>query len=40
MPLVGDHGEPRSSLVYASGYLLLWIAVAGLMRWKGVRMRI
>ncbi len=40
VPLVGDHGEPRSSLVYASGYLLLWIAVAGLMRWKGVRVRI
>lgn len=40
VPLVGDHGEPGSSLVYALGYLLVWIAVAGLMRWKGVRVRV
>ena len=40
VPLVGDHGEPRSSLVYALAYLLLWIGVAGLMRWKGVRVRV
>ncbi len=40
VPLVGDHGEPRSSLVYALLYLLLWMAVAGLMRWKGVRVRV
>ncbi len=40
VPVVGDHGEPRSSLVYALLYLLLWMAVAGLMRWKGVRVRV
>ncbi len=40
VPLIGDHGEPGSSLAYALGYLLLWIAVAGLMRWKGVRVRV
>jgi predicted acyltransferase len=40
VPLVGDHGEPRSSLVYAVAYLFLWTAVAGLLRWKGVRVRV
>ncbi len=40
VPLVGDHGEPRSSLVYGLGYLLPWVAVAGLLRWKGVRVRV
>ena len=40
VPLVGDHGEPRSSLVYALLYLLLWVVVAGLMRWRGVRLRV
>lgn len=40
VPLIGDHGEPRSSLVYALGYLLAWIGVAGLLRWKGVQVRV
>ncbi len=40
VPIVGDHGEPRSSLAYALAYLLLWIAVAGLLRWRGVRVRV
>ena len=40
VPVVGDHGEPRSSLLYAVVYLTLWITVAGLMRWKGVRVRV
>ena len=40
VPLVGDHGEPRSSLIYALAYLLLWTGVAALMRWKGVRVRV
>jgi len=40
VPLVGDRGEPLSSLVYALAYLLIWLGVAGLMRWKGVRLRV
>ena len=40
VPVAGDHGEPGSSLLYAGGYLLLWAAVAGLMRWRGVRLRV
>lgn len=40
VPIVGDHGEPRSSLVYAVGYLVPWVGVAGLLRWKAVRIRV
>lgn len=40
VPVVGDHGEPRSSLLYAVAYLLLWVGVAGLLRWRGVRIRV
>ena len=32
-------GGPRSSLAYAAGYVAVWIAVAGVMRWRGVRIR-
>ena len=39
VPLTGDGGGPRSSLTYALGYTALWIGVAGLMRWRGVRLR-
>lgn len=34
VPLVGDHGEPRSSLLFALFYLLLWIGVARLLKWR------
>jgi predicted acyltransferase len=40
VPLLGDGGGPWSSLVYALGYTLLWVGVAGLMRWRGVRLRV
>lgn len=39
VPLVGDYGGPRSSLAYAAGYAAVWIAVAGVMRRCGVRIR-
>ena len=39
VPLFGDFGGPRSSLAYAAGYVAVWMAVAGVMRWRGVRIR-
>lgn len=39
VPLIGDAGGPWSSLIYAVGYTAIWIAVAGLLRWRGIRLR-
>jgi predicted acyltransferase len=40
VPVLHDNGGPWSSLVYAVAYTLLWTAVAGVMRWRGVRLRV
>jgi len=39
-PRVGDSGGAWSSLIYALLYAVMWIGVAGLMRWRGVRFRV
>ncbi len=39
VPLLGDLGGPRSSLAYAAGYTVVWIAVAGVLRRRGIRIR-
>lgn len=40
VPLLSDNGGPWSSLAYAVAYTLLWIGVAGGMRWRGVHLRV
>jgi predicted acyltransferase len=40
VPRVGDSGGAWSSLLYALLYTMMWIAVAGLMRWRGIRVRV
>jgi predicted acyltransferase len=40
VPRFHDAGGPRSSLGYALLYTLLWVGVAGLMRWRGIRVRV
>ncbi len=40
VPLVGDYGGPDSSLLYGLGYLTLWVAVAGVLHWRGIRVRV
>jgi len=40
VPRVGDSGGAWSSLLYALLYSMMWIAVAGLMRWRGIRVRV
>jgi len=39
-PRVGDNGGPLSSLIYALLYTGVWMGVAGMMRWRGVRFRV
>jgi predicted acyltransferase len=39
-PLLRDGGGRLSSLAYALLYTAAWITVAGLMRWRGVRLRV
>jgi predicted acyltransferase len=39
-PIVGDSGGKLSSLVYAVVYTSAWIAIAGIMRWRGIRLRV
>ena len=39
VPRLGDHGGVWSSAVYAGMYALFWIGVAGIMRWRGIRIR-
>jgi len=39
VPLFGDDGGPLSSLAYAAVYAAVWIAVAGVMRRRGIRIR-
>ena len=39
VPVTGDRGGAWSSAVYALLYTAFWIGVAGLMRWRGVRIR-
>ena len=39
-PRVGDSGGAWSSLIYALLYTVVWIGVAGMMRWRGVRFRV
>ena len=36
----GYAGGVGSSFVYAAGYTLLWMGVAGVMKWRGVRVRL
>lgn len=38
-PLVGDNGGLRSSLIYATAYALLWLAVAALLQRRGITLR-
>jgi len=40
VPRFHDLGGVRSSFAYALLYTLLWIGVAALMRWRGVRVRV
>jgi len=40
VPRVGDSGGAWSSLLYALLYTMVWIGVAGLMRWRGIRIRV
>jgi predicted acyltransferase len=40
VPLMRDSGGPWSSLVYAIGYALLWIGVAGLLYRRGIRIKV
>lgn len=40
VPLVGDGGGPMSSLIYALGYVGLWVAVAGLLHQRGITLRV
>ncbi|MGC4082562.1 MAG: heparan-alpha-glucosaminide N-acetyltransferase domain-containing protein [Vicinamibacterales bacterium] len=39
-PLIGDNGGATSSVVYALAYTALWIGVAGILKWRGVRIRV
>jgi predicted acyltransferase len=39
-PRVGDSSGAWSSVIYALLYALMWIGVAGMMRWRGVRFRV
>ena len=40
VPRFHDFGGVRSSFAYALLYTLVWIGVAALMRWRGVRIRV
>jgi predicted acyltransferase len=40
VPLVHDSGGRVSSLLYALLYAAVWTAVAGILRWRGVRLRV
>lgn len=39
-PRVGDSGGAWSSVIYALLYALMWIGVAGMMRWRRIRFRV
>jgi predicted acyltransferase len=39
-PRIGDAGGAWSSLIYALLYTVMWIGVAGMMRWRGIRFRV
>ena len=39
-PRFGGGGGAWSSLIYALLYAVMWIGVAGMMRWRGVRFRV
>ncbi|MFN8066149.1 MAG: heparan-alpha-glucosaminide N-acetyltransferase domain-containing protein [Vicinamibacterales bacterium] len=40
VPALGDNGGPFSSLAFALLYTSVWIAVAGTMKWRGIRLRV
>jgi predicted acyltransferase len=39
-PLVRDDGGPLSSLLYALAYTAVWVGLAGVLRWRGIRLRL